>query len=246
MNYFKYQLQNSPVVKNLLFINILIFLAEVLLGDKGLDITDFGAVYYPDSSKFMPFQVITSPFLHGSFSHLFYNMFALFMFGCIIEQVMDSKKFLIYYIGCALGATLFTWGVDAIMIQTLDLMPGAVEEIKIHGADILQQGYNFSDPNLARLNIIYNVGTIGASGAIFGILLAFGMIFPNRPIYLYFVMPIKAKWIVIIYGGFELLSGITQNMYDNVAHFAHVGGMIVGIIILLYWKKNGTINFYEY
>ncbi|MCI5784421.1 MAG: rhomboid family intramembrane serine protease [Bacteroidales bacterium] len=246
MNYFKYQLQNSPVVKNLLFINILIFLAEVLLGDKGLDITDFGAVYYPDSSKFMPFQVITSPFLHGSFSHLFYNMFALFMFGCIIEQVMDSKKFLIYYIGCALGATLFTWGVDAIMIQTLDLMPGAVEEIKIHGADILQQGYNFSDPNLARLNIIYNVGTIGASGAIFGILLAFGMIFPNRPIYLYFVMPIKAKWIVIIYGGFELLSGITQNMYDNVAHFAHVGGMIVGIIILLYWKKNGTINFYKY
>lgn len=246
MNYFKYQLQNSPVVKNLLFINILIFLAEVLLGDKGLDITDFGAVYYPDSSKFMPFQVITSPFLHGSFSHLFYNMFALFMFGCIIEQVMDSKKFLIYYIGCALGATLFTWGVDAIMIQTLDLMPGAVEEIKIHGADILQQGYNFSDPNLARLNIIYNVGTIGASGAIFGILLAFGMIFPNRPIYLYFVMPIKAKWIVIIYGGFELLSGITQNMYDNVAHFAHVGGMIVGIIILLYWKKNDTINFYKY
>ena len=246
MNYFKYQLQNSPVVKNLLFINILIFLAEVLLGDKGLDITDFGAVYYPDSSKFMPFQVITSPFLHGSFSHLFYNMFALFMFGCIIEQVMDSKKFLIYYIGCALGATLFTWGVDAIMIQTLDLMPGAVEEIKIHGADILQQGYNFSDPNLARLNIIYNVGTIGASGAIFGILLAFGMIFPNRPIYLYFVMPIKAKWIVIIYGGYELLSGITQNMYDNVAHFAHVGGMIVGIIILLYWKKNGTINFYKY
>lgn len=246
MNYFKYQLQNSPVVKNLLFINILIFLAEVLLGDKGLDITDFGAVYYPDSSKFMPFQVITSPFLHGSFSHLFYNMFALFMFGCIIEQVMDSKKFPIYYIGCALGATLFTWGVDAIMIQTLDLMPGAVEEIKIHGADILQQGYNFSDPNLARLNIIYNVGTIGASGAIFGILLAFGMIFPNRPIYLYFVMPIKAKWIVIIYGGFELLSGITQNMYDNVAHFAHVGGMIVGIIILLYWKKNGTINFYKY
>ncbi len=246
MNYFKYQLQNSPVVKNLLFINILIFLAEVLLGDKGLDITDFGAVYYPNSSKFMPFQVITSPFLHGSFSHLFYNMFALFMFGCIIEQVMDSKKFLIYYIGCALGATLFTWGVDAIMIQTLDLMPGAVEEIKIHGADILQQGYNFSDPNLARLNIIYNVGTIGASGAIFGILLAFGMIFPNRPIYLYFVMPIKAKWIVIIYGGFELLSGITQNMYDNVAHFAHVGGMIVGIIILLYWKKNGTINFYKY
>ena len=246
MNYFKYQLQNSPVVKNLLFINILIFLAEVLLGDKGFDITDFGAVYYPDSSKFMPFQVITSPFLHGSFSHLFYNMFALFMFGCIIEQVMDSKKFLIYYIGCALGATLFTWGVDAIMIQTLDLMPGAVEEIKIHGADILQQGYNFSDPNLARLNIIYNVGTIGASGAIFGILLAFGMIFPNRPIYLYFVMPIKAKWIVIIYGGFELLSGITQNMYDNVAHFAHVGGMIVGIIILLYWKKNGTINFYKY
>lgn len=246
MNYFKYQLQNSPVVKNLLFINILIFLAEVLLGDKGFDITDFGAVYYPDSSKFMPFQVITSPFLHGSFSHLFYNMFALFMFGCIIEQVMDSKKFLIYYIGCALGATLFTWGVDAIMIQTLDLMPGAVEEIKIHGADILQQGYNFSDPNLARLNIIYNVGTIGASGAIFGILLAFGMIFPNRPIYLYFVMPIKAKWIVIIYGGFELLSGITQNMYDNVAHFAHVGGMIVGIIILLYWKRNGTINFYKY
>ena len=246
MNYFKYQLQNSPVVKNLLFINILIFLAEVLLGDKGLDITDFGAVYYPDSSKFMPFQVITSPFLHGSFSHLFYNMFALFMFGCIIEQVMDSKKFLIYYIGCALGATLFTWGVDAIMIQTLDLMPGAVEEIKIHGADILQQGYNFSDPNLARLNIIYNVGTIGASGAIFGILLAFGMIFPNRPIYLYFVMPIKAKWIVIIYGGFELLSGITQNMYDNVAHFAHVGGMIVGIIILLDRKKNGTINFYKY
>lgn len=246
MNYFKYQLQNSPVVKNLLFINIIVFLAEVLLQNKGIDITEFGAVYYPDSARFMPFQMITSPFLHGSFSHLFYNMFALFMFGCIIEQVMDSKKFLVYYIGCALGATLFTWGVDAIMIQTLDLMPGAVEVIKTEGAELIQQGYNYSAPDLARLNMIYNIGTIGASGAIFGILLAFGMIFPNRPIYLYFVMPIKAKWIVIIYGGIELLSGLSMSMYDNVAHFAHIGGMIVGLIILLYWKKNGTINFYKY
>ena len=128
----------------------------------------------------------------------------------------------------------------------MDLMPGMIDEVRAHGADLLKTGYNYSDPTMYNLNNIYNAGTIGASGAIYGILLAFGMIFPNRPIYLYFLMPIKAKWIVIGYGAIELFMGLNANMYDNVAHFAHLGGMIIGIAILLYWKKTGKIDFYKY
>ena len=247
MNYFKYQIENAPVVKNLLIINCLVFIITLVTEARfGVYINDYGAIYYVDSTRYMPWQLFTSPFLHGSFTHLFYNMFALFMFGCIIERVMDSKKFLLYCMGCAVGASLFQWGVDTIMIYTMDVPAQAFEIIKTEGAELIKSGYNYSDHALAHLNMIYNVGTVGASGAIYGVLLAFGMIFPNRPIYLYFLMPIKAKWFVLGYGAIELISGLSNNMYDNVAHFAHLGGMIFGIIIILYWKKKGTIHTFDF
>lgn len=249
MNYFKYMLENAPVVKNLLIINALAFFATVLLDAKfGLDLTEYGAVYYFDSVLYKPWQMFTSPFLHGSFTHLFYNMFALFMFGCIIERAMDSKKFLLYYMACAIGAIFVQWAADAIMIQTLNITSADIQIVKTEGAELLTQGMNYSDayfPDLSRLNLIYNVGMVGASGAIYGVLLAFGMIFPNRPIYLYFIMPVKAKWLVLGYGAIELFSGLSQNMYDNVAHFAHLGGMFFGFLILLYWHKSGKLDFYK-
>ena len=249
MNYFKYMLENAYVVKNLLIINVLAFFATMLLDARfGLDITEYGAVYYFDSSRYMPWQMFTSPFLHGNFPHLFYNMFALFMFGCIIERAMDSKKFLLYYMACAIGAIFVQWVADAIMIQTLNISAADIETVKTEGVGLIQRGLNYSDaylPDLSRLNLIYNVGMVGASGAIYGVLLAFGMIFPNRPIYLYFIMPIKAKWLVLGYGAIELFSGLSNNMYDNVAHFAHLGGMFFGLLILLYWHKTGKIYFYN-
>ncbi len=119
---------------------------------------------------------------------------------------------------------------------------GALETVKTEGAEIISRGMNYVDPTLGHLNSLYNGGTVGASGATYGVLLAFGMIFPNRPIYLMFIpIPIKAKWFVIGYGVIELVQGLGMNQGDNVAHFAHLGGMLFGLLMILYWKKKGTI-----
>ena len=173
------------------------------------------------------------------------------MFGITLEMVLGSKKFLFYFISCGIGAALIQEAVYAIYIHSVMAKAVALlgtpessilEIIKNQGADAIAQGMNFTDPILGRLNSLYNVGTIGASGAVYGILLAFGMIFPDRPIYMMFIpIPIKAKYFVIGYGVIELLQGLAANAGDNVAHFAHLGGMIIGVFIILYWKKNGTL-----
>lgn len=233
-----------PVTKNLLIINVLIWAFINLLPSAGMRLIDIGALHYVDSPGFGIWQVFTYMFIQAQFFHLFFNMWALLMFGFIIEYSLGSRRFLFYYISCGVGAALIQLGVYAIMVSKYTSMfsPGEYDMIIRQGWDALQEGKIFADPTLARLTMLVNTPTIGASGAVFGILLAFGMLFPNRPMYIMFIpVPIKAKWLVIGYGLLELGLGFGAQG-DGVAHFAHLGGMIFGFIMIYYWRKKGLFN----
>lgn len=235
-----------PATKNLLIINTLIWVATWLLGRKiGLDISDLGGLHYFSSPLFNPAQLLTYMFIHASFMHLFMNMFALFMFGGLLERTLGSARFLFYYISCGIGAALIQEGVYAIMIGNAEshLTPQMIDEVMKNGAGIIAQGMNYVEPALGHFNILLNNATVGASGAIYGILLAFGMLWPNMPLYIMFIpVPVKAKWMVAGYAGIELLLGLQNSMGDNVAHFAHLGGMLIGLIMILYWKRSGLFR----
>ncbi|MCM1032824.1 MAG: rhomboid family intramembrane serine protease [Odoribacter sp.] len=233
-----------PVTKNLLIINILIWAVTIFIPSLDASLTRYGALHYFTSPGFNVAQLMTYMFIHANFTHLFFNMFALVMFGGIIERSMGPARFLFYYVSCGLLAGLCQMGVYAIMIHNYtSILPASeVQYVIEEGWRAMQQGMNFSDPTLGTLNALVNGPMVGASGAIYGIILAFGMLFPNQPVYLFFIpVPIKAKWLVIGYGVLELTMGL-GNTVDNVAHFAHLGGMIAGIILILYWKKKGVFN----
>ena len=233
-----------PVVKNLLIINILVFAVMAIMPAAQRWFHTYLSLYYFSSPALKPYQLFTYMFLHGDFMHLFFNMFALFMFGRTIEMAMGSSRFLFYYISCGIGAALVQLGVFAIYISNVSdlLPPDVVARVTEEGWSLLQSGYNYSDPDLSRLNEFINTPMVGASGAIYGVLLAFGFLFPNVGIYLFFIpVPIKAKWLVAGYFVLELLYGISGSA-DGVAHFAHLGGMIFGFLLLLYWKRKGTFN----
>jgi membrane associated rhomboid family serine protease len=229
-----------PVVKNILIINALFFLAT--MGFEAafkIDLTDKLGMHYFGSPLFRPYQIITYMFMHGGFGHIFFNMFALWMFGNVLENFWGPKRFLIYYMITGIGAILIQMLVVYIQIRNAEayLSPEQISDIVSNGYKYLQEGKNFVDADAAKLNLLYNTPTIGASGAVFGILLAFGMIFPISVIYLYFAIPIKAKWFVVLYGGMELFFGVSNYSNDNVAHFAHLGGMLFGFLLILYWNK---------
>lgn len=233
-----------PVVKNLLIINVLVWFFMAIIPAADQVLTKYLALYYFSSPAFQPFQLFTYMFLHGGFTHLFFNMFALVMFGMTIERAMGSARFLFYYISVGIGAALIQMGVFAIYIYHLESLFDAetVREIITRGWDLIQNGYNFTDPDASKLNAFVNTPMVGASGAIYGVLLAFGFLFPNVPIYIFFIpVPIKAKWLVIGYFVIELLYGF-GGLADGVAHFAHIGGMIFGFLLLLYWKRKGVFN----
>ncbi|MCW8897423.1 MAG: rhomboid family intramembrane serine protease [Flavobacteriales bacterium] len=230
-----------PVVKNLLIINVLFYLATVLLEQQGINITGYLGLHYIESNQFYPHQLITYMFMHGSVMHIFFNMFAVWMFGRVLEQVWGPKRFLIYYMATGIGAGIIQILVAYIrLISVRDLLsPEEFDYIINNGYEILQNRQNFTDPIAAQANILINIGTVGASGAVFGILLAFGMLFPNTELMLLFPpIPIKAKWFVIFYGIFELYAGFANNPNDNVAHFAHLGGMLFGFVLIKYWKAD--------
>ena len=211
------------VVKNLLIINGIFFLATITLDTVWhVDLAEYFGLHYIGASDFRPYQFVTYMFMHGSFAHLFFNMFALWMFGNAIENTWGSKRFLIYYMVCGIGAGLVQELVQ--YIQYADAFVG-YDRVRISANQVV----SVAD----YLNMLT---TVGASGAVYGILLAFGMTWPNSRIYIYFAIPIKAKWFVIIYGLLELFSGFRG--VDNVAHFAHLGGMIFGLILILYWRKD--------
>jgi len=234
-----------PVVKNLIIINALFFLATFALGSAfDIDLADYLGLHYVASSKFNAFQFVSYMFMHGGLFHLFFNMFALWMFGNMLENVWGPKRFLTYYMVTGIGAGIIQLLVTFISIRNIqsDIDPLALDTIinKVitEGPGLLSNQMNYTDPVLSKLNLLYNIPTVGASGAVFGILLAFGMLFPNAMLYVYFAIPIRAKYFVIIYGAIELYMGFANNPSDNVAHFAHLGGMIFGFFLIKYWKKH--------
>lgn len=234
-----------PVTKNLLIINILIYFACALLPSLDASLNRYCALHYFLSPDFGFWQPVSYMFMHGGFMHLFFNMFGVLMFGSVIERVFGSARYLLFYITVGIGAALVQEGVYAIMISNLakHLPEGAtVSMIAEEGAELLHQGRNWIDPTLSQLNLLVNIPTVGASGALFGLLLAFAMLFPNMPLYIIpFPFPIKAKWMVMGYAAIELFYGVT-GLQSGVAHFAHLGGLIVALILILYWRKRGEIN----
>lgn len=211
------------IVKNLLIINILMYLATITLDRFGIDMTSLFGLHFFKASGFRVYQFITYMFMHGSFGHLFFNMFALWMFGNTLENLWGSKRFLLFYMVCGIGA-----GLCQELVQYVQFATSLADYSNVNlGGQIVSM-----DSYLNMMN------TVGASGAVYGLLLAFGMMFPNSMIFLYFLIPIKAKWFVIGYAVIELLLGLRG--VGNVAHFAHLGGMLFGLGLILYWRKNGT------
>ena len=221
LNNYRFQIL-PPVVKNLLIINVLLFIATGVLSAPpfNLDLTNILGLHYWESDLFKPWQIVTYMFMHGNIPHILFNMFAVWMFGSHIENRWGSKRFLNYYLLTGLGAAFLHY-----LIFHFYTLPG-----------IPSQVYSNTFPLTAYEYFLQNSVVVGASGSLFGILLAFGVLFPNTLLYLYFAIPIKAKYFVIGYGLIELFSGISNNPGDNVAHFAHLGGMLFGLLIFGYWK----------
>jgi len=265
-----------PVVKNLLIINGLFFLAQLSVEQVyHINLTDYLGMHYFGSARFNPIQLVSYMFLHGSVSHIFFNMFALWMFGYTLENVWGGKRFLTYYlitgIGAALVHMLVMWiGISGMQSEISSIMkdpnPQAFTafmeknqeyiknetELKLINTLLAEWPDDPKSPDFVNqaskymnntVEVRMDVPTVGASGAVFGILLAFGMMFPNSLIYLYFFFPIKAKWFVILYGAAEIYFGFANNPGDNVAHFAHLGGMIFGFFLIRYWNRK--INRYN-
>ena len=234
-----------PVVKNLIIINALMLFITFVLEQRGIELTNILGLHYIQSPEFRPYQLVTHLFMHGGIWHLVFNMFSLWMFGRVLESVWGPKRFFIFYFVTGLGAAALHTFVNFVEFQYVagKMLPETVQMVMSQGLDILNQGKNYADPLAGKLNLILNTPTVGASGAVFGILLGFGMLFPNTELMLLFPpIPIKAKYFVLGYGAIELFSGIT-NTGSNIAHFAHLGGMLFGFILIKYWNKK-TTNFY--
>lgn len=236
-----------PVTKNLIIINVIVWLAEIVPSLRNA-IPDYLGLHYFTASDFFPFQLITYMFVHDSGTplHIFFNMFTLWMFGRMLERVWGSQRFLVFYFICGIGAALvqeavwaLTWEND--YISLLGHLNGQTfETTSSYVAMAVSQG----DADIIANMDLYcnNLITVGASGAVFGLLLGFAFVFPNLPLYLFFIpIPIKAKYMVIGYGILEFFLGVAGKG-GTVAHFAHLGGMLFGLIILLYWKKKGTLG----
>ena len=235
-----------PVVtKNLIAINILMAVASYVLAERfGIDLKDYLGLHFFMSENFMPHQLVTYMFMHGGLSHVFFNMFALFMFGRTLEYVWGAKRFLFYYLLAGVGAALVQEAVGAMRFFSMaaTLAPGDVSTVVNEGYAALQQGMNFVNPSLAELNIVLNSTTVGASGAVYAILLGFGMLFPNDRLFIFpLPVPVKAKYFVIGYALIELYMG-TAGSPDGVAHFAHLGGMLFGFILIVVWRKKKKIG----
>ncbi len=271
MSQYRPVFRDTPaVVKNLIIINVLMLLATFILQRTGLDLTDKLGMHYPGSEKFRFYQIITHMFMHGGITHLFFNMFALWMFGRVLESVWGPRRFLVYYFVTGLGAVALHMFVNHLEIssmqhaitafsntpapEVLDKFVGKhVQHASTGLLDFITNWYDDpSNPAFAVegqkimeqiLKMNMDIPTVGASGAVYGVLLAFGMLFPNTQLMLLFPpIPIKAKYFVLAYGAIELYLGLT-NSGGSIAHFAHLGGMLFGFFLIKYWNKT-TKTFY--
>lgn len=266
-----------PVIKNLIIINAIVFLAQITFekvsGTHSSLIEDLFALHNVRSSLFKPHQLITHLFMHGSFTHILFNMFALWMFGSMLENMWGPKRFLIFYILCGLGAAALHLGwlfletrtllADASLFQQIPTPEkmfnffdkyGVHRNMNIQNLNTLMNQWRFDPSNVNYIeqgrdavkegaDLLISTPTVGASGAVFGCLAAFGYLFPNSLIYIYMFIPVKAKWFVIIYAGIELWLGVS-NSGGNIAHFAHLGGALIGFLLVVYWNKKNRRTFY--
>ena len=217
--------QIPTITKNLLIINILCFFAMVLMATVGIDLNSAFGLHYWQASNFHPYQLITYMFMHGGWTHLFFNMFALWMFGGIMERTFGEKRFLTYYIICGLGAALCQELSQTVQVYSMIAPQGAT----------LNDLFNLGAADRAALN---NLTTVGASGSIYGLLLAFGMTYPEERLFVFpLPVPLKAKWFVMVYVVIELMSALSQRG-DGVAHVAHLGGMLFGYILIRMWRNS--------
>lgn len=272
----------SPVVKNLLIINVLFFVATYLAGqyfspESSYRMTNplikYLALFYPESDFFQPYQFITHMFMHGGFPHILFNMYALWMFGTAIENAWGGKRFLFYYLFTGIGAAALHTLVNYIILSGIaadipassslltpeifkyfiDAHRDGFDQRFINQLIEVYQGWSMQPDNMAyaknalagmnhMLAAMQNIPTVGASGAIFGLLLAFGMMYPNaQMMFIFFPVPIRAKWMVVGYGAIELFLGFSQPG-SSIAHFAHIGGMLFGFILIWYWKRQAKKN----
>lgn len=266
------------VIKNLIIINGLVFLLQYILEKQGLEtqVLNLFALHNFESPLFKPHQLITHMFMHGDFGHIFFNMFALWMFGSILENYWGPKRFLIFYLVCGLGAAVIHLGFLAYEYHSFlseayrfQENPTAQNFMDFYHSQLKGNLYSYSqearqtadnwmatpsqdyiykerafsviNTNIARMNF---EPTLGASGAVFGCLAAFGYLFPNSYIYLYFLFPIKVKWFVLGYAAIEFITAIQNSAGDNVAHWAHLGGALVGFLMVYYWNKTNRKTFY--
>lgn len=221
-------MRNIPIVtKNLLIVNVVAFLACLVMGKNGTDgyvLNDILGLHFFLASDFHIYQLFTYMFMHGGFEHILFNMFALWMFGCVVERVWGPKKFLFYYIACGVGAGLFQEAAQYVTYIVKDM---SAYEFVVSG----------EGARMAMGDYLNMWTTVGASGAIYAILLAFGMIYPNERIFIFpLPVPIKAKYFVIGYAAIELFSALATRG-DGVAHIAHLGGMVFGFFMIRYWRK---------
>src|SRR5450432_1127007 len=221
-----------PVVKNLIILNVIVFAIQYLVERSGSPWMDnFFALHDIRSFYFKPHQLITYMFLHGGLMHIFWNMLILWMFGSILENYWGPKRFLTFYMVCGIGAALLHLLVlyrelTPIWQDLINFTPDQQEFLRYHPKSDL------------------NTATLGASGAVFGCMVAFGLLFPNSLIYIYALIPVKAKWAVLAYVLYELFLGIRNTAGDNVAHWAHLGGGLVGLLLVFYWRKTDRRNLY--
>ena len=221
--------RTSPVVFNLIIINALAFLAQVIFG--GLsdlnNINDLFALHHYRSDQFRPYQLLTHMFMHGGIFHLLFNMLALWMFGSVIERVWGPKRFLIFYLVCGIGAALAQMGNYVFDFWQID-HSNITTELNVQYQEVLRKAC-----------------TVGASGAIMGVLAAYGYLFPNTQLFIMPIpFPVKAKWAILGIIALDVFGGVSRTPTDNVAHFAHVGGALIGFLIVLYWNKTKKETFY--
>ena len=235
-----------PVVKNIIMINVIMILAYYAANSVfGIDLNSLLGLYFPKSEQFKPVQIVTHMFMHGGIWHIFFNMYALFIFGPVLENVWGPKRFFIFYMVCGLGAAFTHESVIFLQYNHLinSLSPENIQAVLTEGTTYFHQGKVFTDPDMQRLQLLLNTPTVGASGAIFGVLLAFGVLFPNTQLMLLIPpMPIKAKYLVMGYGALELYLAVTQPG-SNIAHAAHLGGMLFGYLLIRYWRKTTNTLF---
>ena len=228
MNFGNSYQRTTPIVLNLIIINVLVYFAQMAFSgqDNGQSVYDLFALHHYKSDVFRPYQLVTHMFMHGCLFHLLFNMLGLWMFGTVLERLWGPKRFLIFFLVCGLGAGLAQMGNYIYDFRGYD-----------------QHRFPF-DPEFYQLLMRANA-TVGASGAIMGVLAAFGYLFPNTQLFIMPIpFPVKAKWAILGIIALDVFGGISKATNDNIAHFAHVGGALIGFLIVLYWNKTKKQTFY--